>query len=58
MILIGERQVSKTYLLQEFGREEYEKVAFFSLEQRQDWLVNIPLYACLMIAKKLTTDPS
>ena len=33
LILNGARQVGKTYLLQEFGRREYEKVAFFSLDR-------------------------
>lgn len=33
LILNGARQVGKTYLLQEFGRNEYEKVAFFSLDR-------------------------
>ena len=35
LILNGARQVGKTYLLQEFGRNEYEKVAFFSLDRNQ-----------------------
>ena len=35
MILNGARQVGKTYLLQEFGRKEYKKLAFFSLDREQ-----------------------
>ena len=33
LILNGARQVGKTYLLQDFGRREYEKMAFFSLDR-------------------------
>lgn len=33
LILNGARQVGKTYLLLEFGRKEYDKVAFFSLDR-------------------------
>ncbi len=35
LILNGARQVGKTYLLQEFGRKEYKKLAFFSLDREQ-----------------------
>ena len=33
LILNGERQVGKTYALQKFGKEEFKKVAFFSLDR-------------------------
>ena len=33
LILNGARQVGKTYLLLDFGRKEYAKVAFFSLDR-------------------------
>lgn len=33
LILNGARQVGKTYLLREFGRREYAKLAFFSLDR-------------------------
>lgn len=33
LILNGARQVGKTYLLQEFGQKEYQKMAFFSLDR-------------------------
>ncbi|MGM9694026.1 MAG: ATP-binding protein [Alloprevotella sp.] len=33
LILNGARQVGKTYLLQEFGKAEYDKLAFFSLDR-------------------------
>ena len=35
LILNGARQVGKTYILQEFGRKEYHKMAFFSLDRDQ-----------------------
>ncbi len=33
LILNGARQVGKTYILQEFGENEYDKFAFFSLDR-------------------------
>ncbi len=33
LIINGARQVGKTYLLQEFGHREYDKMAFFSLDR-------------------------
>lgn len=33
LILNGARQVGKTYLLREFGRKEFKKLAFFSLDR-------------------------
>ena len=33
LVLNGARQVGKTYILREFGRNEYPKVAFFSLDR-------------------------
>jgi len=36
LILRGARQVGKTYILQEFGREEYEKTAYFDFEAYPD----------------------
>ena len=35
LILSGARQVGKTYILQEFGKREYKKLAFFSLDRNQ-----------------------
>ena len=35
LILNGARQVGKTYILQEFGRNEYKRMAFFSLDRDQ-----------------------
>ena len=35
LILNGARQVGKTYILQEFGKKEYKKLAFFSLDRNQ-----------------------
>ncbi len=35
LILNGARQVGKTYILQEFGKREYKKLAFFSLNRNQ-----------------------
>ena len=35
LILNGARQVGKTYILQEFGKNEYAKCAFFSLDRNQ-----------------------
>lgn len=36
LILNGARQVGKTWLLTEFGRREYEKTVFFSLDRNND----------------------
>lgn len=33
LILNGGRQVGKTYVLQQFGKNEYQKLAFFSLDR-------------------------
>jgi hypothetical protein len=33
LVLKGARQVGKTYILQEFGRREYERVAYFNFEE-------------------------
>ena len=33
LILNGARQVGKTYVLQQFGKNEYQKLAFFSLDR-------------------------
>ncbi|MBE9581019.1 MAG: ATP-binding protein [Proteobacteria bacterium] len=33
LLLRGARQVGKTYILQKFGREEYENVAYFNFEE-------------------------
>ena len=35
LILNGASQVGKTYILQEFGKREYKKLAFFSLDRNQ-----------------------
>ena len=35
LILNGARQVGKTYILREFGQNEYQKVVFFSLDRDQ-----------------------
>ena len=35
LILNGARQVGKTYILREFGRNEYKRMAFFSLDRDQ-----------------------
>lgn len=35
LILNGTRQVGKTYILREFGKKEYPKFAFFSLDRDQ-----------------------
>ena len=35
LILNGARQVGKTYILREFGKREYPKFAFFSLDRDQ-----------------------
>lgn len=35
LILNGARQVGKTYILKQFGQNEYEKFAFFSLDRDQ-----------------------
>ena len=35
LILNGARQVGKTYILKEFGKQEYKKLAFFSLDRNQ-----------------------
>lgn len=35
LILNGARQVGKTYILKEFGKREYKKLAFFSLDRDQ-----------------------
>lgn len=35
LILIGARQVGKTYILKQFGQNEYKKFAFFSLDRDQ-----------------------
>ena len=32
MILMGARQVGKTYILKEFGEEQYENVAYFNFD--------------------------
>lgn len=34
LILNGARQVGKTYLINEFARNEYKKFAFFSLDRQ------------------------
>ncbi|QQR79641.1 MAG: ATP-binding protein [Deltaproteobacteria bacterium] len=36
MILQGARQVGKTFLLKEFGREEYTQVAYINFEENED----------------------
>jgi hypothetical protein len=36
LILRGARQVGKTYILRDFGRREYESVAYFNFEQDPD----------------------
>ena len=35
LILNGARQVGKTYILKQFGQNEYKKFAFFSLDRDQ-----------------------
>ena len=37
LILLGARQVGKTYLIQDFGKTEYNK--------QECWMTNLPLYA-------------
>lgn len=54
LILLGARQIGKTYILKEFGRREFENVANnptlvglrFSMSdyREQDRLTNVPLY--------------
>lgn len=54
LILLGARQIGKTYILKEFGRREFENVANnptlvglrFSMSdyREQDHLTNVPLY--------------
>ena len=36
LILQGARQVGKTYILKEFGRNEYEDIAYFNFEENPD----------------------
>ncbi len=36
LVLKGARQVGKTYILQNFGKEEYEDVAYFNFEEDPD----------------------
>ena len=36
LILKGARQVGKTYILKEFGHENYENVAYFNFENNQN----------------------
>lgn len=63
LILNGARQVGKTYILQQFGQNEYKKslhtfinnnpklqgLRFSMLPyKKQDWVINVPLYACLV----------
>ena len=36
LLLFGARQVGKTYLLREFGRSNFENVAYFDLEKQAD----------------------
>lgn len=33
LLLRGARQVGKTYILQQFGRKEYDNVAYFNFEE-------------------------
>ena len=36
LILRGARQVGKTYILKEFGKEEYENIAYFNFDHDED----------------------
>lgn len=61
LVIMGARQVGKTWLMKEFGRQYYRKVAYVSFYNKyhpatsirlsllnykdQGWMVNIPLYA-------------
>ncbi len=36
LILKGARQVGKTYILQKFGKNEYDSVAYFNFEEDPD----------------------
>ena len=36
LILKGARQVGKTYILKEFGKEEYENIAYFNFDHDED----------------------
>ena len=38
LILQGIRQVGKTWLLKEFGRQHYEKVAYFNFEEHPEYM--------------------
>ena len=38
LILQGVRQVGKTWLLKEFGRRHYEKVAYFNFDEHPEYL--------------------
>ena len=47
LLLMGARQVGKTWLMKEFGKKYYEKAVRFSSKKYidQGWMENIPLYA-------------
>ena len=36
LILKGERQIGKTYILKQFGKENYEDVAYFNFDNDED----------------------
>lgn len=63
LVLKGVRQCGKTYLLREFGRENYEKVAYFNFEEtdrlgslfEQDYDVNRILFELGLFAGKTIT---
>ena len=44
LVLKGARQVGKTYILQHFGKEEYEDVAYFNYKE-DGIILNYPFYA-------------
>ena len=45
----GARQVGKTYLLKEFGRENYEGVAYFNFDHDEDLYNYFIKYICNII---------
>ena len=36
LILKGARQIGKTYILKQFGRENYEDIAYFNFDHDED----------------------
>ena len=42
LILSGARQVGKTYILKEFGKQEYENVAYINCDGNQEIATSLP----------------